>query len=72
MTPWGPILTPKEMRERARMSPATEWRLAQAGEGPPRIKLSAQRWGYPEKLFNDWLESRFERPLKPFAGKAAV
>jgi predicted DNA-binding transcriptional regulator AlpA len=66
MTPWGPILTPKEMRKRAgNMSAATEWRLAQAGEGPPRIKLSRQRWGYPEALFNEWLKSRFERPLKP-------
>jgi hypothetical protein len=31
--------------------------------GPPRIKLSPKRWGYPEDLFNAWLASRFERPL---------
>jgi len=64
MTPWGRILPSKEMRKRAgNMSAATEWRLAQKGEGPPRIKLSPQRWGYPENLFNEWLKSRFERPL---------
>lgn len=72
MTPWGPILTPEEMRKRANMSPTTEWRLARDGEGPPRIRLSRQRWGYPEKLFNEWLESRFERPLKPAASPVAV
>jgi predicted DNA-binding transcriptional regulator AlpA len=67
-TPWGLILTPTEMRKRAgNMSAATEWRLAQKGDGPPRIKLSDKRWGYPEDLFNQWLASRFERPLKPAA-----
>jgi predicted DNA-binding transcriptional regulator AlpA len=73
-TPWGRILTPKEMRARAgNMSAPTEWRLARSGEGPPRIKLSPGRWGYPENLFNEWLASRFERPLKPaaFPAKAA-
>jgi predicted DNA-binding transcriptional regulator AlpA len=64
MTPWGRILPSKEMCKCAgNMSAATEWRLAQKGEGPPRIKLSPQRWGYPEDLFNEWLRSRFERPL---------
>jgi predicted DNA-binding transcriptional regulator AlpA len=66
LTPWGKILLPKEMRARAGgMSATTEWRLAQKGEGPPRIRLSSQRWGYPEDLFNAWLKGRFERPLEP-------
>jgi hypothetical protein len=52
------------MRARAgNMSAATEWRLARDGKGPPRIKLSDRRWGYPEDLFNEWLKSRFQRPL---------
>jgi predicted DNA-binding transcriptional regulator AlpA len=57
MTPWGKILTSKEMRARANMSAPTEWRLARAGMGPPRIKLSPKRWGYPEDLFNAWLQA---------------
>jgi predicted DNA-binding transcriptional regulator AlpA len=62
MTPWGEILPAKEMRRRANLSPAAEWRLAKSGDGPPRIKLSPKRWGYPENLFNEWLRGRFERP----------
>jgi predicted DNA-binding transcriptional regulator AlpA len=61
----GRILPPKLMRELASISQATEWRLNQAGDGPPRIKLSQRRWGYPENLFNEWLKSRFERPIEP-------
>jgi hypothetical protein len=64
MTPWGKILPPKGMRARANMSATTEWRLAQTGDGRPRIRLSAGRWGYPEDLFNAWLKGRFERPLE--------
>jgi predicted DNA-binding transcriptional regulator AlpA len=63
--PLGRILPPKLMRERAGISVATEWRLNQSGEGPPRIRLSANRWGYPEHLFEEWLYARFERPLSP-------
>jgi predicted DNA-binding transcriptional regulator AlpA len=64
MTPWGRLLLPEEMRKRANMSATTEWRLAKTGKGPPRIRISPQRYGYPEALFNKWLENRFERPIE--------
>jgi predicted DNA-binding transcriptional regulator AlpA len=60
----GRILPPKEMRTRAGISQATEWRLNKAGVGAPRIKLSGRRWGYPENFFEEWLKSRFERPIE--------
>jgi predicted DNA-binding transcriptional regulator AlpA len=68
---FGKILPPKLMRETAGISPATEWRLNKQGLGPPRIKLSQRRWGYPETLFHEWLLSRFELPLPPSKKGAA-
>jgi predicted DNA-binding transcriptional regulator AlpA len=63
MTPYGRYLLPKDVRKINGWSEATEWRLHQAGEGPPRVKISRGRWAYPEALYLKWLESRFERPL---------
>lgn len=63
----GRILTAKQMRTRAGISPMTEWRLHQRGEGPPRVRLTPGeqrvRWGYPEIPFEQWLISRLEKPL---------
>jgi hypothetical protein len=61
----GRILPSKEMRGRAGgISRWTEHRWAKSGEGPPRVRLSAQRWGYPEIPFEQWLVSRLDRPIE--------
>jgi predicted DNA-binding transcriptional regulator AlpA len=58
----GRILTPRQMWERAGISAPTAWRLHQRGEGPPRVRLSPGRWGYPEDLLEEWLRERLDRP----------
>lgn len=43
------------------LSEATFGRLYAAGEGPPRIRLSARRWGVQLGALADWLSSRTDK-----------
>jgi hypothetical protein len=62
--PAGKFLTAKEACERGRFTPWFLWRVHRDGEGPPRIKLSYNRYLYPEEPFEQWLLSRLERPFR--------
>jgi predicted DNA-binding transcriptional regulator AlpA len=55
----GRILPAKEMRVRAGgISRWTEARMRENGEGPPCVRLDGRSYGYPERLFEEWLRSR--------------
>lgn len=57
------FLTHRQVLDRLRISQPTFWRINSRGEGPPRVRLSSQVFIYPEQAFEQWLASRFERPL---------
>lgn len=57
------FLTTKQVLARLRVSEPTWCRLLQRGEGPPRVRLSLNRWIYPEDALEAWLASRLERPI---------
>ena len=40
------------------LSPRTLQRLRQDGGGPPFVKLTERRVGYPEQALQDWLQTR--------------
>lgn len=40
------------------LSEATLHRLVVSGEGPPRVRLSERRWGYPLGGLSDWMAAR--------------
>jgi predicted DNA-binding transcriptional regulator AlpA len=52
------VLTTTELVELTGISVNTLWRLRQAGEGPPRIKLTERIYGYPVGKLREWLAQR--------------
>jgi hypothetical protein len=61
---FGRFLTGKKIEETHGISRAVLKAAADAGNGPPRVRLTDGKtspWLYPEIPFNEWLESRYER-----------
>jgi len=56
--PPDPVYTRKEIAAALRISIVTLELMHSRGEGPPRLKVSAQHWGYPKSLFERWQEKR--------------
>jgi predicted DNA-binding transcriptional regulator AlpA len=52
------VLTTAELVELTGLSLNTLNRLRQAGDGPPRIKLSDRCYGYPVGKLREWLAQR--------------
>ena len=51
-----------EVKKITGLSEATLYGLGASGEGPPRVKLSERRWGYPLGGLADWLANRTSEP----------
>lgn len=52
------LLTEREAADIARLSTRTLKRLAEIGEGPPRLRLTARRIAYRRTDLMHWIETR--------------
>ncbi len=55
------ILSSRETAERLRLSLRTLERITKSGDGPLKIRLSANRVGYVESDVIAWIEKRAKR-----------
>ena len=58
------VLTEAEAARRARLSTRTLQRLAETGQGPPRIRLGIRRIGYWRTDLDAWLRSSTIAPKR--------
>jgi predicted DNA-binding transcriptional regulator AlpA len=55
------VIDLQELVEQVGLSRATIYRLLRAGEGPPRVQLSARRFGYRVRDVERWLDAQAAR-----------
>lgn len=58
------VLTETEAARRARLSTRTLQRLAETGQGPPRIRLGIRRVGYWRTDLDAWLRASTTQPKR--------
>jgi predicted DNA-binding transcriptional regulator AlpA len=58
----GRILPTEAVCERLGIKRWALWRMCNDGQGPPRVPINGNSWGYPENLFEQWLADRVGKP----------